>query len=428
MSSGPIAPGGLPEDHAHAPAVKSATNPPPLGVVLSVVIAAMVVGAASAKLLHDAASSRAWLMAIALCGVLFGLARSLDCSTPTRSRILVVIALGFLAFGYLIVLGGESMPRPASRRGLGFVTAVFLLLAVLAVAVILPVAIVATALRRGRGSAFPRVGLDFAPQLIVASLGLAAMLLSVAFLAVTIWTSPPQWRLVAAFVVALGLPAVLLPFWTHIYERLLSRWRVTPPPQPLLDGLETLRRRIGFGFDRILCLQARFGAGRVCQVIAGHGHSTLVVSESIPGELTTDQLLAVLAHEAAHVRLNHLRRKVAWGALGAVVGLTTAVVAQILIAPLMPRPLRFAGVLVVVLAIVALRGLYDAFVMRRHEAEADEFAVDVAGATALVDALGALGVCGPPEALMRNRWTTHSTWERRLSRIRECEKSRGYGR
>jgi Zn-dependent protease with chaperone function len=37
----------------------------------------------------------------------------------------------------------------------------------------------------------------------------------------------------------------------------------------------------------------------------------LAISESIPGELSPAQLLALLAHEAAHVCLNHLRRKLA---------------------------------------------------------------------------------------------------------------------
>jgi Zn-dependent protease with chaperone function len=104
--------------------------------------------------------------------------------------------------------------------------------------------------------------------------------------------------------------------------------------------------------------------------------------------------------------------------IAGVVGLTTAVVAQILIDPLLPRALELAGVLMVVLPIAILRGLYDTFVVRRHEAEADEFAVDVAGAPALLAALGVLDALGPGDALVHNRWTTHSTWERRTRRIR----------
>ena len=151
---------------------------------------------------------------------------------------------------------------------------------------------------------------------------------------------------------------------------------------------------------------------------------TCVISESIPGDLTPPQLLAVLAHEAAHVCLNHFRRKLAWGAVAGMLGLVATVAAQMAVAPFLPRDLGIAGVLVVVLPIGILRGLYETFVVRHHEAEADEFAVVVAGAPALLDALGVLGGSGPPEALVHNRWTTHSTWERRARRIREWERSR----
>lgn len=66
-----------------------------------------------------------------------------------------------------------------------------------------------------------------------------------------------------------------------------------------------------------------------------------------------------------------------------------------------------------------LRMLYDHVVTRRHEREADAFAVEVAGAPAMLDALQRLGGGGPPSALMYRRWTAHGTSEERLARIRE---------
>ena len=97
------------------------------------------------------------------------------------------------------------------------------------------------------------------------------------------------------------------------------------------------------------------------------------------------------------------------------------------VGPFLPRALQFAGVLGVLLPLAMLRGLYNAFVTRLHEAEADEFAVDAAGGQALIDALGVLGASGSGGALVNNRWTTHSTWERRAARIREWEQSRRAG-
>ncbi|MGH2436178.1 MAG: hypothetical protein ACRDFA_04200 [bacterium] len=68
------------------------------------------------------------------------------------------------------------------------------------------------------------------------------------------------------------------------------------------------------------------------------------------------------------------------------------------------------------------------YVTRRLEAEADEYAVDVAGAQALLGALESLRARALLGPLTHNRWTTHSVWERRVARIRQCEASRTRGR
>ena len=65
------------------------------------------------------------------------------------------------------------------------------------------------------------------------------------------------------------------------------------------------------------------------------------------------------------------------------------------------------------------RMLYEHFVTRRHETEADDFVTGLVGAPAMLGALEALDGQGPPAALVHNRWTTHGTWERRSARIRE---------
>jgi Zn-dependent protease with chaperone function len=405
---------------------KDSTAPVPVGLSITVVVVSLVAGAGVAKLTHDATPGFAWVTATGLCGSLFVAARWVR-SAPTHARFVALIALACLTFSYLMVLGGESAPRPTGRSALGFFTFVVMLLAVLAAATALPILIVGAALRSGRTHEPPQLRLDITPQLLTVATGAVMFLLGFLLLATALWASSPQWQVLAIVSVAVGSPALLLPFGTYMYERLLSRWRVAPPPRALLDALEKLRDLTGVEFDEVLCLQASFGSGRVCQVVTRPGHSTLVLSESIADELSSPQLLAVLAHEAAHVCLNHFRRKIAWGGVAGIAGLTTAVVTQMWVGPFLPRALQFAGVLGVVLTVVMLRGLYDTFVIRRHEAEADEFAVDTAGGQALIEALGVLGASGPGEALVHNRWTTHSTWERRAGRIREWEKSRRAG-
>ena len=403
------------------------TAPVPMGPTISVVVVALVVGAGVAGLIYDASSRLAWATAIGLCGGLFVVARWLTRSAPTQARFLVVIALACVTFSYLLVLGGEATPRPIGRSALSFFSLVGMLLAVVCAAAVVPTLILVAALRSGRTHEPRHLGLNITPQLLTASIGVAMFLLAFLLLAIALWASSPQSRVLASVSVALVSPVLLVPLGSYVYQRLLSRWRVSHPPRTLVEGLETLRERTGFAFDDVLCLRAPFGNGRVCQVVTHPGHSTLVLSEPITFDLNAPQLLAVLAHEAAHVCLNHFRRKIAWGMVAGLAGLTAGVAAQLLIVPFLPRPLHFAGVLGVLLPLVMLRGLYDALVIRRHEAEADEFAVETAGGQALIDALGVLAASGPGEALVHNRWTTHSTWERRAARIREWEASRRAG-
>ena len=393
-----------------------------MGVSISLVVASFIAGAAAAKLLHDSAPILAWLVAAGLCGGLFGLARLSTRGAPTRLGSWGLLALGNLMFCYLLILGGESIPRPATRDALGFITLVVILLGIVVAAVALPVLLIVAALRRQRGLDCPQGGLGTGPLLIASVPAVATFVLGLLLLAVTIWASPPQWRPAAMLALVLGSPALLLPFGASMYQRLLLRWEIEPPPS-LSKGLEMLRERTEFVFARVLCLDASFGGGAVCQVVPHPRRSTLVISEAVPRGLTVEPLVALLAHEAAHLRLGHMWRKVAWGELGAVVAITTAVLAQVLIAPWVPRSLGVVGVLVVILPITILRGLYDTYVIRRHEADADAFAVHVAGASALLTALETLRPSGQLPGMVHNRWTTHSTWELRAARIRECEES-----
>jgi Zn-dependent protease with chaperone function len=403
------------------------TAPVPVGLTISVVVLALVVGGGAAGLIQGATPRLAWAAGIGLCGGLFVVTRWLARSAPTHARFLVVVALACVTLSYLLTLGGESTPRPIGGSATSFFTFVVMLLAVAGAAVAVPALILVTALRSGQTHEPHQLRLDITPHLLTASTGAAMLLLALLLLATALWASSPEWRVLAIVSVGLGSPVVLLPLAAYMYLRLLSRWRVPQHPRALLEGLETLWDRTGFAFDDVLCLRATFGNGRVCQVVTRPGHSTLVLSESIADNLNAPQLLAVLAHEAAHVCLNHLRRKIAWGAVAGVAVVTTAVAAQMLAGPFLPRSLKFAGMLGVLLPLLMLRGLYDALVTRRHEAEADEFAVDTAGGQALIDALDVLGASGPGAALVHNRWTTHSTWERRAAKIREWEKSRRAG-
>ena len=81
-----IVPATPPDDRAHVmPAVNDGgSTSPPMGIVMSVAVVAMVTGAASAKLFYDTAPFLAWVTVIGLCGGLLGLAKLFARRTPTR--------------------------------------------------------------------------------------------------------------------------------------------------------------------------------------------------------------------------------------------------------------------------------------------------------------------------------------------------------
>ncbi len=404
----------------------AAGDPPlkslPMGIVVSLIVLAIIAGAAAGQVLHDTGWRLAWLIAIGLCAGLFGIARWLARSMPTTPRFLSLVGLTVLTGAYLMIIGGQSMLHPPGHDFFSFVRWLAMILTVMGLAVALPFLLALKGLLR-EAADLPKLSIAGAPLAIGWAIGIAGFVVTVMFVGLILWTTPRAWLLVAMVAFALGFPVLLLPVVTAAYQCLLSRWTVDSPPA-LSRGLETLYDRTGFAFMRTLCLDSRFGGGCVCMVILRPGRPTLVISESIVVGLADEELLALLAHEAAHGRLNHVWRKVAWAAFGVLGSLIVSVAISILIVPLVPRSFAVVGMLGALLPVAMVRGLYDTYVTRRHEAEADEYAADVAGAEALLGALESVQARALPAPRTHNRWTTHSTWERRVARIREREASR----
>lgn len=393
----------------------------PVGATVSASAVGLVAGMTSAKLLQDAWAAPAWVIAAGMCGGLYFLGRSMARNAPGRLRFVALFCLATCTVGYLMVLGGESVPRPAGRGTFDFIVVLATLLATLIASVALPLVILLAAFWPFRSTDRKWEDPGKSSRFVIVALGAAGYLVSLVLFFLAGWISPHKWRPPVMLVVVLVCPVILQWIAALIYERILSRWRVPSPPHALLEGLERLRDLSGFDFDRVVCLNPEFGRGRVCAVVLRPGPSTLVISEPIARMLAPTQLLAVLAHEASHVFLHHGRRRLFWGGVAALVAIASSVAVLVALDPLLPRSIGAARALVVVLPVVFLRALYETFVVRRLEAEADEFAVSIAGGPALLEALQAFGAQG--RVLMHNRWTTHSTWERRTRRIAEWEES-----
>lgn len=417
----PAAPGDRPPDLPQ-PSAEELKAIVPLGVTVAVMVATMFAGAATGEVLHRTSPRLAWVIATGMCCTLFWTTTIAGRQGPRRWSFIAVPGLAFFTFTYLAMVVPKLAPLLWRFGALAAFGGLILQMLGLAVSVVVPIAIVVAALREHiqrppKTEQAPRS--MAAPLLIKAGLAIGSIAVATGLIAAVLAVTRNREQVIVfsvLFTVVIATPAILWPLWATAYEWLMSRWRVDPPEE-LLDGLATLGSLIDFTFTRVLCLTASYGQGRVFEVVHRPGRSVLMVSESMARQLPPDELLAVLAHEAAHVRLRHAARKMLWGTLGGAVAILAMVAINQASFALLPVSLGFARVLVGLLPTMMLRQMYDQLIVRRHEREADAFAVEVVGAPAMLDALKRLGGGGPPSALVHRRWTTHGTREERAAGI-----------
>lgn len=345
-----------------------------------------------------------------------------DVSEPWFTLLLAgwTFTFSLLLFG----VGGFIRPRRITRDLDGAIAMLIVVALAVAAAIVAPAAAIVAGFKRAARPGGPVPVPETRPvparasgaglHLAIAAVNAAAPLIALVLALVLL---PTTWRIVVLAALIVVWPPLSLATSALGYRAALSRWAVRELP-PLTAAIHAIQERTGVSFARVLAIDAAYLQGRVCLVVGVPRAPTLAMSESLATNLPPDQLMALVAHEAAHVRFRHLSRRMAWAGLIAV--LTVAAMAALLtfIEPLFPGKLRPVGFAVAFFPILVARELYDRFVSRRQEAEADRFAVEVAGADALIGGLEALQGLGPPPPLMHNRWTTHSTWDVRAARIR----------
>ena len=409
-------PPGMPE-----PTAEELKAVPPVGAMVAVLFAGGVGGTALGEGLYRASPPLAWLAWLGACLTLYWVAVLAGRQGPRRSNFLATLGLGFCVFASTMFVWGESVPRATS--GLTLARNAFLPLLILPLAVVTPVAIVLAALRqhlRRPARAVDPLLPSVAPVLISAGLTTASIAICFAVIFGTFLVVRDSARLLqnAGLIISVAAPPILLwPLWVTAYEWLAARWRVDPP-DALTTTIDTLGEHVGATFTRVLCLAPAYGYGQVCEIIHRPGRSVLIISRSLADSMPESELLAVLAHEAAHVHLRHTARKVLWGTVAAVVAIVASMALGAVLGAVLPRSLVVTGLFAVVLAVTFARVFWDHAVVRRHEREADAFAVRIAGSAAMLGALQRLGGGGPSSAIVHQRWTTHGTSEERQARIR----------
>lgn len=392
----------------------------PVGLLTVVTGIAILAGGLAAQRVYESAPTLSVVLAVLIGLGLYVLVRAVasrDTNASVRAGILV--ASTCFAIFYSIVLAGEHWRPHRSVDAVGRVMEALTLLARLMCAAALPIVIAAAAAWHARGEARGRVPTGaLAPVLVSAGLSTAAFAISMGVFLAAVAAVPRGAAAYVALLLTPTLPIVFQGVWTYAYVRIVSRWEVEALPDSLVQGLANLRARCGFQFDRVICLDGRYGNGRIGAVASTLRSATLIMSEPLAALLDRDELLAVLAHETAHVELRHARRRTVFGLVATAVGLAVYVLLFVILNPVIPRELRLAQIIVMGMLLSVGRGAYDRLVTRRHEQEADAYAARAAGAGMLLRALEKLGA-GRSPIRKANRWTTHSTWEIRSQRLRE---------
>ncbi len=173
--------------------------------------------------------------------------------------------------------------------------------------------------------------------------------------------------------------------------------RFTPlEDDALREDIERLLVRSGLGRAPVFVMDGSTRSTHGNAFVSGWGRARrIVLFDTLLGRLEADEILAVLAHEIGHVRKRHLRRRlVAASALSfagfAVLGLAASHQAGILSALGLAH--ASPGMLLATMLLLApLAGYWSSpwihALSRRHEFEADDFAVRLQGAEPLARAL-----------------------------------------
>lgn len=204
------------------------------------------------------------------------------------------------------------------------------------------------------------------------SLGVEAVLVTIG-VAGAVWLAArlgPRWWLAAAPALV-GIAALFILAQPLVVQPLFNRFEPLRD-RPLAARIESIASRMGVNVDDVLVADASRRTTTANAYVAGIGPTRRVVlyDTLLDGRFTEGEILAVSAHELAHVERRHLWKGIAWFALFAVPGVwLLAKITDRLGGLAQPRlvPLGLAFVFAYMLLTQPLQNA----VSRRYEAEAD---------------------------------------------------------
>jgi STE24 endopeptidase len=217
----------------------------------------------------------------------------------------------------------------------------------------------------------------------LALVGLFGVPFLYAVYAVVTRTGPAWWLWICALMAA--FQAFLLWLWPSFIAPLFNRF--TPLPEGALrDRLGELARSAGFSNRGLYVMDASRRSGHANAWFAGLFRPRIVLFDTFLAQTTPDEAAAVLAHEIGHFKRAHVKLRLLWSLAGTLAMLW--VLSRLLPwRPLydafgFPAPSLHAATALVTLfggAFVFWMTPLASWLSRRHEYEADRYAVELSG-------------------------------------------------
>ena len=236
---------------------------------------------------------------------------------------------------------------------------------------------------------------DFVKSLVLNTLLLGILLYAVLWF---IQTMPGMWWL-TGWCFILFFSIFLLYISPYVIEPLFNKFR--PMDDSELEGrIKETMARSGLKINRVFSMDASRRSSHSNAYFTGIGHvKRIVLFDTLLENHTDDEIIAILAHEAGHWKKKHILKMLVFSQIMSLIGFYLAYrltagdfLAEIF---MLDNPTMYAKLLLAVfLGTLALFPLkpFMTYISRRHEREADSFALQITGKSApLAEALIKLG-------------------------------------
>ncbi len=218
-------------------------------------------------------------------------------------------------------------------------------------------------------------------------------------LMITIYEATGQWFWLIAWVVITLFSLFITVFYTSILVPIFNK--LTPlEPGELRNAINQYVRKVGFPLKNIMVMDSSKRSSKSNAYFSGLGaKKTIVLFDTLIQNHTTDELVAILAHEVGHYKKKHIRNGLILSTLQTGILLfifgqfvDSRLLAEMLGAEKASFHIGMIGFTLLFNPISLILGILFNLYSRKNEFEADAFAKETFEAQPMVEALKKLSV------------------------------------